>query len=58
MSPYVVFLLYMLAILGFVGIKMLLADLFKIPVRYIGIGEKMEDLQVFNRQAFVESLFE
>jgi fused signal recognition particle receptor len=28
-----------------------------IPVKYIGVGEKVEDLQIFNRQAFVESLF-
>ncbi|HSY76988.1 MAG TPA: signal recognition particle-docking protein FtsY, partial [Bacteroidia bacterium] len=32
-------------------------DQFKIPVRYIGIGEKMEDLRMFDRQEFVESLF-
>lgn len=30
---------------------------FKIPVRYIGVGEKIEDLQVFNRKEFVNSLF-
>ena len=30
---------------------------FKIPVKYIGIGEKIEDLQVFNRAEFVDSLF-
>ncbi|MFA7082289.1 MAG: signal recognition particle-docking protein FtsY, partial [Bacteroidales bacterium] len=35
-----------------------ISDQFKIPVRYIGLGEKMEDLQLFNRQAFVSSLFE
>ena len=29
-----------------------------IPVRYIGLGEQMEDLQIFNRKAFVDSLFE
>ena len=29
----------------------------KIPVKYIGIGEKIEDLQVFNREEFVDSLF-
>ena len=33
------------------------SDQFKIPVKYIGVGEKMEDLQIFNRKAFVESLF-
>ena len=31
---------------------------FKIPVKYIGVGEKVEDLQVFNREAFVDTLFE
>ena len=30
---------------------------FKIPVKYIGVGEKMEDLQVFNKNEFVDSLF-
>ncbi|MBR5149966.1 MAG: hypothetical protein IKW61_01550, partial [Bacteroidaceae bacterium] len=30
---------------------------FKIPVKYIGLGEQMEDLQVFNRYEFVDSLF-
>jgi fused signal recognition particle receptor len=29
----------------------------KIPVKYIGVGEKMQDLQLFDRKAFVESLF-
>jgi len=39
------------------GVVIGISDQFKIPVRYIGIGEKMEDLQVFNREAFVETLF-
>ncbi|MCX6230997.1 MAG: signal recognition particle-docking protein FtsY [Bacteroidetes bacterium] len=39
------------------GVVIGISDQFKIPVRYIGIGEKMEDLQVFNKQAFVDSLF-
>ena len=30
---------------------------FKIPVKYIGVGEKMEDLQVFDKKEFVDSLF-
>jgi fused signal recognition particle receptor len=34
-----------------------ISDEFKIPVKYIGVGEKMEDLQVFNKMAFVDSLF-
>ena len=40
------------------GVVIGISDQFKIPVKYIGIGERMEDLQVFNRTAFVESLFE
>lgn len=39
------------------GVVLGISDQFKIPVKYIGIGEKIEDLQVFNKQAFVESLF-
>lgn len=39
------------------GVLLSIADEFKIPVKYIGLGEKMEQLQVFNRQAFVETLF-
>lgn len=39
------------------GVVIGISDQFKIPVRYIGVGEKMTDLQVFNKKAFVESLF-
>lgn len=39
------------------GVVIGISDEFKIPVKYIGVGEKMEDLQVFNKMAFVESLF-
>lgn len=39
------------------GVVLSIADEFKIPVKYIGLGEKMEQLQVFNRKAFVETLF-
>lgn len=39
------------------GVVLGIADQFKIPIKYIGIGEKMEDMQVFNREAFVEALF-
>ncbi len=39
------------------GVVIGISDQFKIPVKYIGIGEQMEDLQIFNRKAFVESLF-
>lgn len=39
------------------GVVIGISDQFQIPVRYIGVGEKIEDLQVFDRKAFVESLF-
>jgi fused signal recognition particle receptor len=39
------------------GVVIGISDQFKIPVKYIGVGEKMEDLQVFNRKEFVDSLF-
>ena len=39
------------------GVVIGISDQFKIPVRYIGVGEKMEDLQVFNSIEFVDSLF-
>ena len=34
-----------------------ISDQLKVPVKYIGLGEGMEDLQLFNRKSFVESLF-
>ena len=39
------------------GVVLGISDQFKIPVRYIGLGEGMEHLQVFDKQAFVETLF-
>ena len=39
------------------GVVIVISDQFKIPVKYIGLGEGMEDLQVFNRREFVDSLF-
>jgi fused signal recognition particle receptor len=39
------------------GVVIGISDQFKIPVKYIGVGEKMNDLQVFNRTEFVDSLF-
>ena len=39
------------------GVVLGISDQFKIPVKYIGLGEQMEDLQVFNRYEFVDSLF-
>ena len=40
------------------GVIVGISDQFKIPVRYIGLGEQMTDLQVFNATEFVDSLFE
>lgn len=39
------------------GVVIGISDEFRIPVKYIGVGEKMEDLQVFDRTEFVDSLF-
>lgn len=39
------------------GVVIGISDQFKIPVKYIGIGEGMEDLQIFRREEFVKSLF-
>ncbi|CAN5350703.1 signal recognition particle-docking protein FtsY [soil metagenome] len=39
------------------GVVIGISDEFKIPVKYIGVGEKVEDLQVFNKVEFVDSLF-
>jgi fused signal recognition particle receptor len=39
------------------GVVIGISDQFKIPVKYIGVGEKLEDLLVFNRYEFVDSLF-
>ena len=39
------------------GVVIGISDQFKIPVRYIGLGEGKEDLQAFNRKEFVDSLF-
>lgn len=39
------------------GVVIGISDQFQIPVKYIGVGEKMEDLQVFDRVEFVDSLF-
>lgn len=39
------------------GVVIGISDQFKIPVKYIGIGEQMTDLQVFNKMEFVDSLF-
>jgi len=39
------------------GVVIGISDQFKIPVKYIGIGEQKEDLQIFNKDEFVDSLF-
>jgi fused signal recognition particle receptor len=39
------------------GVVIGISDTLKIPVKYIGVGEKMEDLQIFNGKEFVDSLF-
>lgn len=39
------------------GVVIGISDQFKIPVKYIGLGEQMTDLQLFNREEFVDSLF-
>ena len=39
------------------GVVLAIADQFKIPVKFIGVGEKAEDLLVFDKQAFVNGLF-
>jgi fused signal recognition particle receptor len=39
------------------GVVIGISDQFKIPVKYIGVGEKIDDLQLFNKFAFVDSLF-
>jgi len=40
------------------GVVIGISDEFKIPVKYIGVGEAMDDLQVFNKNEFVDSFFD
>ena len=40
------------------GVVIGISDQFKIPVKYIGVGEGVEQLQVFNREAFIDALFQ
>ncbi len=40
------------------GVVIGISDEFKIPVKYIGVGEKTDDLQTFNKMEFVDSLFQ
>ncbi|NRB50640.1 MAG: signal recognition particle-docking protein FtsY [Saprospiraceae bacterium] len=39
------------------GVAIGISDQFKIPIKYIGVGEGMEQLQIFNKRAFVDSIF-
>ncbi|MFO7978749.1 MAG: signal recognition particle-docking protein FtsY [Bacteroidales bacterium] len=39
------------------GVVIGVSDQLQVPVKYIGLGEKVEDLQIFDREAFVETLF-
>ena len=39
------------------GVVIGISDQFKIPVKYIGVGEGIDHLQVFNKREFVDSLF-
>jgi fused signal recognition particle receptor len=39
------------------GVVLAVANQFKIPVKFIGVGEKMDDLLIFNKHEFVNSLF-
>ena len=39
------------------GVVLAIADQFNIPVKFIGVGEQMDDLLVFDRKTFVDSLF-
>ncbi|HLX94093.1 MAG TPA: signal recognition particle-docking protein FtsY [Puia sp.] len=39
------------------GVVLAISHQFKIPVKYIGVGEKMEDLLIFNKDEFVDSIF-
>ncbi len=40
------------------GVAIGISDQFKVPIKYIGVGEGIDQLQVFNKRAFVDSLFE
>ncbi len=39
------------------GVAIGISDQFKIPIKYIGVGEAIDKLQIFNKQAFVDSMF-
>ncbi len=39
------------------GVIFAIADQFKLPIRYIGVGESIDDLRVFHSQDFIRALF-
>ncbi len=39
------------------GVALGISDQFKIPIRYVGVGERVDQLQIFNKRAFVDALF-
>ncbi|MBQ5571449.1 MAG: signal recognition particle-docking protein FtsY, partial [Bacteroidales bacterium] len=39
------------------GVVIGISDQFKIPIKYIGVGEGIDDLQMFDKREFVDSLF-
>ena len=39
------------------GVVIGISDQFQVPVKYIGVGERIEDLQVFNKYEFIDSFF-
>jgi fused signal recognition particle receptor len=39
------------------GVVLGISDQFRIPIRYVGVGERMDQLQIFNKRAFVDALF-
>jgi len=39
------------------GVLLGISDQFQIPVKYIGVGEGVEDLQLFNKKNFIQTLF-
>ena len=40
------------------GIVLAISNEMKMPVKFVGVGEKIDDLQIFDRRAFVDALFE
>jgi len=39
------------------GVAIGISDQFKVPIKYLGVGEGIEQIQIFNKRAFVDSLF-